>query len=373
MEIVVDGAIFQCWPHGGIARIYSEILPRMCDINDGLRITLFSTGVIKQPLPTHTHISHRSLPEIERYLRPGRLWRPVAPHVKKFVFGLQVRRARGRIWHSTYYTMPVWQNEPLVVTVADMIYERFPELFNRPVDDQFREHKRHCILTADAVICISETTGKDLREFYGVDSEKVWVVPLGCSDVFTQTENIKTDPVWVAQKPFFLYVGDRARYKNFRLLTKAYSLWKRRGEVDLVVVGRQWSPEEKDQLMAVGIADQVHLVGRVDDGVLATLYGAAKALVYPSLYEGFGLPVLEAMACGCPVIASRIASTVEVGADCPIYFDPGQVEDLIVALDRALTEGRGSARCGMGLTRVKEFSWEKSARETLKVYEAIKR
>jgi alpha-1,3-rhamnosyl/mannosyltransferase len=101
------------------------------------------------------------------------------------------------------------------------------------------------------------------------------------------------------------------------------------------------------------------------------LYNQAAAFVHPSLYEGFGIPLLEAMACGCPVVASRIPTTREVAGDCPIYFDPMQPDELITALDVALAEGRNSERVRRGLEWVKQYSWDRTARETLQVYRAL--
>jgi glycosyltransferase involved in cell wall biosynthesis len=343
----------------------------MCNIDESLLITLFTTGQIKQALSAHSHISHRSMPQVEKYLRPGRLWKPIVSRTQGLLRKLWIGYGKGKIWHSTYFTQPERWGGAQVVTVVDMIYERFPNLFALSVDEQFREQKRRCVLAADAVICISENTKKDVQQFYGIDTSRVRVIPLACSEVFMQIQNPEPNPIPIPRKPFLLYVGYRTHYKNFDALIKAYSQWQNRSEVDLVVVGRQWSVDERKKLVASGIDGQVHLFGNVDDQVLTRLYRTAVAFVYPSFYEGFGIPLLEAMACGCPVVASRIPSTIEVAGDCPIYFDPAQVDDLIVALDFALIEGRNSVRCRNGLKRVKEFSWEKTASETLKVYRAI--
>ena len=101
------------------------------------------------------------------------------------------------------------------------------------------------------------------------------------------------------------------------------------------------------------------------------LYNRALAFIYPSLYEGFGIPLLEAMACGCPIVASRIPSTIEVAGDCPVYFNPNDVEELISALDIIIPEGRNSKRTRSGLERVKKYSWQKTAEQTLEVYHSL--
>jgi glycosyltransferase involved in cell wall biosynthesis len=154
-------------------------------------------------------------------------------------------------------------------------------------------------------------------------------------------------------------------------LLQAYSSWPRRKEVDLVVVGGKWSKKEVQHLAKLGITDRVHLLRDVDDQKLCLLYNQATAFVYPSIYEGFGIPLLEAMACGCPIIASRIPSTLEVAGECPIYFEPTEAEDLLAAFDIALSEGRASERVRSGLEQVKCYSWDKTARWTLEVYRAL--
>jgi len=118
----------------------------------------------------------------------------------------------------------------------------------------------------------------------------------------------------------------------------------------------------------LGIQNRVHLLTDVDDEELCRLYDQADAFVYPSLYEGFGIPLLEAMACGCPVVASRIPSTIEVAGMCPVYFESAEVESLLAAFDMALSEGRDSERVRSGFERVKSYSWDKTAKQTLEVY-----
>ena len=373
MEVVVDGIIYQSESHGGISRIYSEILPRMCDLDDSLRITLLtdSDRKLRQSLPEHPRIIHRAILPVKRYLRPGRVWKPIVPWVRRFVRRLYIGRGRGQLWHSTYYTLPERWDGLQVVTVVDMIHERFADLFNRPGHDRFKEKKRRCIQEADAVICISETTRQDVQRFYELDSDSIYAIPLACSEVFRRLEQRDDGLETPTRQPFLLYVGDRAHYKNFSGLVQTYSVWLHRREVALVVIGEPWSADEQRRLVELGIQNCVHLLTDVDDEELCQLYNRAAAFVCPSLYEGFGIPLLEAMACGCPVVASRIPSTIEVAGECPIYFELAEVESLLTALDLALSEGRDSERVRAGVEHVKCYSWDKTARWTLEVYHAL--
>jgi len=372
LEIVVDGIIYQSQAQGGISRLFNEILPRMCDIDDSLNVILFTQGKLRQALPKHQRIIYCSVPCLECWLRPKRVWKPVVPTVRQLMRQICIGRGVGKIWHSTYYTMPERWDGYSIVTVHDMIFERFPDFYDRLSANRFREKKRCCIQEADAVICVSETTRQDVHHFYGLDSDSIYVVPHAYSDVFRQLGQGKGRLGMPTTQPFLLYVGARNRYKNFDAMIQAYSVWSRRKDVALVLVGgRPWSADEEQRLAELGIQDRTHILADVDDETLCQLYNQALGFVYPSLYEGFGIPLLEAMACGCSVIASRIPSTIEVAGECPIYFDATEVDDLVNAFDIALSEGRNSGRVQAGLERVRFYSWDRTAAQTLKVYRTV--
>jgi len=371
MEVIVDGIIYQYQSYGGISRLYSEILPRMCTMDDSIHISLLTSVGLNTPLPVHSHIHQCYLPPVERFLRPTQLWWPFITHIRVSIARLKMKIAKGSIWHSTYYTMlPKWDG-PVVVTVVDMIYERFGHLFNGLMNDLFRTQKRRCVVTADIVVCISETTKRDVQEFYSIDADKIEVVPLAFSKSFRLLNKIERSFFQAIKRPFFLYVGDRPHYKNFQGLLHAYSAWMGEKEVDLIVVGKPWSREEKRSLSDLHITDRVHLWKHVDDQTLCFLYNQALAFIYPSFYEGFGIPLLEAMACGCPVVASRIPSTIEIAGECPIYFEPKDTGDFLTALDTAFSEGRSSERVRLGLNLVNRYSWDNTARQTLEIYRGL--
>lgn len=371
-EVIVDGIIYQLQPKGGISRLFNEILPRMCGADDSLRITLLTQGQLRQPLPEHPRIMHCPIPNGERYLRPRCVWRSVIPTANRLVRKFWIGRGTGKIWHSTYYTMPEKWDGFLIVTVHDMIFERFADFYKGPNFDRFREDKRRCIQGADAVICVSETTRHEIQRFYGFDSDSIYVVPHAYGNAFRLLQQCGGGPGMSTKQPFLLYVGTRTHYKNFDMLLQAYSMWPQRKDIALVLVGSPWSDDEDNHLLKLGIRDRVQVLTNIDDQTLCQLYNQAVGFVYPSLYEGFGIPLLEAIACGCPVIASRIPSTIEVAGECPIYFDPAEVDDLLRAFDIALSEGRASKRVQIGLERVKSYSWNKAAVQTLEIYRAVR-
>lgn len=356
-----------------MSRIYSEILPRMCNQDDSLRIALLlkDRRAPLQPLPAHSAITHVAVPHVDPYLRPGRLWGSNAAKVRRLVDRLWIGDGAGKIWHSTYFTQPESWRGAQVVTVVDMIYERYPSLFNEPYDQQFREQKRRAVSGAAAVICISETTRRDVQDYYGVGEDKTFVVPLAHSDAFHPPEN--GDEVSSPHKPFLLYVGKRTHYKNFALLLEAYGSWRGRTDVDLLVVSDSaWTPDEQRYLAKFDLDTRVQLLIDINDEQLRRLYCQAVAFVYPSLYEGFGIPLLEAMACGCTVVASDIPTSREVAGDCPLYFDPTSAEDLRGVLDQALQQVGNQERRAAAIDRTANFSWNNTARQTLEIYHSCK-
>ncbi len=373
MHIVVDGIIYEQQRHGGISRIFREVLPRLCDIDDTLTVTLLTSmleNIRRDGLPAHARIHHQALLPPARLFRSRRLWW-LTPRVRTLAQKHYLKHDRRGIWHSTYYTLLEPWDGPVVVTVADMIYERFASLFTGPMNDQIRRRKQQSLNRADRVICISDVTQTEVMQFYAIDPAKITVIPLAYNrEVF----HMHPDPDAVhpfGGHPFLLYVGGRTHYKNFAGLVRAYAVWQKQQDIALVVVGSPWLKEEKQLLADLKIDDSVHLLTAVDDHHLATLYNQAAAFVYPSLYEGFGIPLLEAMACGCPVVASRIPSTVAVADEQPVYFDPEDPGDCLAALETALSEGRCSERTKAGLDQVKNYTWDNTALQTLAVYRTL--
>jgi len=372
LNIVMDAIIYQMQAYGGISRLYNEILPRMCDMDNSLHVTLLTDGKCLQPLPKHRNI-HRKfiIPPVHFLLRPGRLWNRILPQARSLMWKAWQGNGQGQIWHSTYYTYHTSWKGKQVITVHDMIHEHFPNLLCRNIDIQFRKEKRHAIQNADAIICVSQTTCRDIQHFYNVNPEHVYVIYHGYNPIFVKKPLDMLHQAMPLQKPFLLYVGERGYYKNFDHLIQVYQRWAGRKDINLIVIGKAWSVDEKCRLAKLKIQDEVHLLNNVDDEGLCYLYNQAIAFVYPSLYEGFGIPLLEAIACGCPVIASRIPSSVEIADDCPIYFELNQDDSLLVAFDTALNEGRNSHRVRMGLEHVKRYSWHKTARQTRNVYDML--
>lgn len=274
------------------------------------------------------------------------------------------------IVHETYYSRKSCapRNTCKVLTVYDMIHEKYPQWGSRW--DQSAILKRVAVNRADHVICISKSTRNDLLEMYNVDPKKISVVHLGAE---TPTGVVGRDKSSGA-RPYLLYVGARPGHKNFLgfLLAFAYSR-KLRADFDVVAFGGGgFTPAELQEVAKLGLhSSQVRQVSGGDD-LLGQLYVSANAFVYPSLYEGFGLPPLEAMGHRCPVVSSNTSSMPEVIGDAGEYFDPASRHDMAEAIERvAYSPSRTEELVRKGLERQGKFTWERCAGQTLDIYHQL--
>lgn len=285
--------------------------------------------------------------------------------------GLVEMLGRDDVIHPTWYP-PQLQRLPrrarLVTTVHDMIPEMFPDLSVRSVESSRR--KRAWVDAADHVLVNSHHTASDLIELFQVDPSKVTVTYLGV----TTTAPVRPPGALALERSrFVLYVGDRVTpYKNFACVLDAMAHPDVDPELRLVCMGpASRSAAEEAALVERGIAERVEFVSG-SDGHLAWLYSAAVALVYPSIYEGFGLPPLEAMANGCPVIASDAASIPEVVGDAAVLFDPNDANALAEAVSSLAGDAaRRSTLIARGRARAATFSWASTVEQTLQVYEDL--
>lgn len=338
--------------------MFNNILPLMCELDPELRIKLFFTKAPNITYPKHKQISCFFPERIHKYLRPWRLWRKNIKSVTTRLRDLWFGNTKNSIWFSTYFSRPPqnWKGSE-VVMVHDLIYELFPELM--PDSERIISQKKDCINSADMVFCNSNTTMVDLQRFYPRQDSDVVAIHLAKDKTFIQRS--ESEIARPNQSKFLLYVGARNFYKGFDHLLDAYSVWAGRERVNLIVVGRAWTGEELQVIAARGLESNVQLMENVDDSILCDLYNQAEAFIYPSIYEGFGIPLLEAMACGCPIVASRIPSTVEVAGHIPIYFEPGDVSSLVKALDQMLMGDGIPEKVNEGLVLANKYSWEKTA------------
>lgn len=276
------------------------------------------------------------------------------------------------IYHATYFgdaELKLWQRAGFktVITVHDLISEKFSE---KKISIRPRINvKQKAIRLADHIICISQTTKIDLMEYYNVSENRISVVYHGSnlreleSEIKYQSEEGK----------FLLYVGKRGSYKNFNFFLKAFakSTLLKKGFKIIAFGGGNFSQSELELIRELGIQNNVlQLSG--NDGELVQLYSTAFAFVYPSLYEGFGLPPIEAMKYGCPVLASNRGSIPEICNDAAIYFDPTSIDSMLSVMDKSLNELELlDQKRSLGYINAKKYTWQKTTQETADVYSKL--
>lgn len=273
------------------------------------------------------------------------------------------------IIHETYFAKQsnIHPKKARVVGVYDMIQELFPALF--PKNNPTLEAKRKALDRADHIISISQHTKDDLCRLFDIPSEKISVVHLAADRKLELGSNVEID-----EKPYVLYVGFRSEHKNFPNFLKAFSKSEKlKREFNIISFGGEgFNRQEQDLIQSLGLNTTQVIPRKGSDMDLARLYSQAIALVYPSLYEGFGIPPLEAMGYGCPVLCSNSSSLPEVVGGAAMTFDPLNLEEMMhqmekVAWDRECRE----QLIAKGYQRTGEFSWKKTAQQTLDVYRSL--
>lgn len=272
------------------------------------------------------------------------------------------------LFHPTYYDPYFLKHlkKPYVITVHDMIYELYPQYFD--AKDKFVAHKKEVIRKADHIIAISGSTKKDLQRIYSVDDEKITVIHHGFYPETTQQQ-----PQGFTSTNYLLFVGDRVHYKNFQLFAEAIApLLTNDQSLQLVCTGGgAFTTDENIFFIKQGIADKVLQVNASNEE-LNFLYQHAKLFVFPSLYEGFGFPLLEAFSNNCPVAASNTSSFTEVGGEAVAYFDPTDKSSIHSVVSSLLSNAaaiqelqvKGSKRLGL-------FRMDDCAAATASVYRKI--
>jgi glycosyltransferase involved in cell wall biosynthesis len=365
--VVFDHQTFVEQEFGGISRYFCELASRVHGL-EGFRAKVVA------PLHLNAYLPDCAAPQAAVRLNGAfRGRRQLCQAVNAALAPALTRLSRPSLIHRTYYGPQSRVGDlPVVVSVFDMIHELFPESY--AADDAVIRGKRACVEAADHLICISGSTANDLMRLFDVSRSKISVTHLSCSDVFARpAAHGESSP---HARPYVLYVGQRDGYKNFGTALRAYAAsGALREAFDLVVFGGpKLSPEEHASFSGLSLRPgSVVRIGGSDHD-LARAYRHARAFVYPSKYEGFGIPPLEAMSAGCVVAASNASSIPEVVGNAAVTFDPSDIDDTRRALERACLDdtARQQLRTA-GAQRVGQFSWDRCARETVAAYRQLVR
>lgn len=366
MKIAIDHQIFSQQAYGGISRYYVRLA-------EGLTALGHEVSIVA---PIHCN---RYLQKMQEAYVDSDLYMQYPPKVGHFISLANRVLSQNKLHniapdliHETYYTSnPVG---PLkvgrVTTVHDMIHEKYPCEFTRA--NRTHRNKRLTIDRADHLICVSYNTKNDVCELLNIAEEKVSVVHHGFDRLIIRPDfiGLSSDN----QRPFLLYVGHRGGYKNFAATLRAVaskSVLKENFDIVAFGGGRLRANE---MALVAQLGFGVNSVRQIEGGddVLGRLYSTARAFVYPSIYEGFGLPPLEAMAHDCPVITSNSSSMPEVVGDAGVFFNPSDIESQADAITRVVFDDQlRSNLITAGRQRLQLFSWERSARETQAVYQKV--
>ncbi|MEW6223969.1 MAG: glycosyltransferase family 1 protein [Chloroflexota bacterium] len=284
---------------------------------------------------------------------------------------LLARQLRPDVVHAIYF-LPVLTGRPTVLTIHDISYERHPEFFSWKELLRNRAMIRGSARRATRIITVSEASRNDLIELYGVEPSRVSVVYNGVGPQFRPGPAGPVRPAFDGSRPLrVLAVGTLQERKNLVRLLDAVRLIAPEIAVTLRIVGPDGYQAAAIRARLAGAAD-TEILGWVDDEHLADEYRRADVLVYPSIYEGFGLPVVEAMACGTPVITSTGGSLPEVAGDAALIVDPLDVEAIAHAIRRVATEPVLAAElAARGLVRASDFSWDRAATEHARIYAEV--
>jgi glycosyltransferase involved in cell wall biosynthesis len=360
MHIFYDYQIFSLQKMGGISRYFVELASRLPVYSPVIETTVLAPVHINEYLDcSSVHKIGRKIPSF-----PG--MHRILPAINRIASRAILKGQCPDILHETYYSgTSLSVTIPRILSVYDMIHERFPSQFKGP-DLYIPELKAKAIARADHLIAISNNTRDDLIEYLSVSPEKITVIPLA-SSIEKPEENKDVEN---CQRPYLLYVGLRGGVKNFQRLLAAFShSMMLRSEFDLICVGGGgFTSEELSSFDGLCVSERIkHL--SADDTLLASLYSHAALFVYPSLYEGFGLPLLEAMRCGCPIACSNTSSMPEIAGDAAMFFDPSDEEEIRVVMESTVQSPETVTLLRMrGYEREKMFSWDNCVSQTAELY-----
>ncbi|AFY32517.1 glycosyltransferase family 1 protein [Calothrix sp. PCC 7507] len=367
IKLSYDYQIFSWSKYGGISRYIYEIATRTSKVNN-FKVDIVAGFYVNNYLKNCSSDLVKGW-EIPSIPKSSRIISTINAELSK----KWLKYINPDIIHETFYTRKCIAPKQCktVITVYDMIHEKFAHLMPEK-DRKFTLTKAEAIKRADHIICISQTTKQDLIDILDIDPKIVSTIYLGYS--LQDHENVEKKPK--ITRPYILYVGERRlEYKNFKRLLQAYASCRViKDNFNIVCCGvKSFSEDEIALIQSLGIDNYRVIYVAGDDKILANLYTNASAFVYPSLYEGFGIPPLEAMSFNCPVVCSNTSSIPEVVADAGEYFNPYEFESIADALKRVLlSQERTKDLVTKGKERVKFFSWDTCAEQTQLVYSWLK-
>ena len=365
MKVLYDHQAFTGMTYGGVTRYFYELMQAYADQNDiDFELSL--------QFSNNEYLDKASFSPHRRYgLSHWRNVSRLASAINRIYSNQRVRKGDFSVFHPTYYHNYFLQNlgsKPLVVTFHDATSERYGKQYPE-VGEHLTTAKKIQLARADKIIAVSEFSKKEILHFFPVDEAKIEVIHLGTA--FSRQRSYV--PAGPGAYPYLLFVGKRGLYKNFNAFFRGLQpVLRQHPDLHLICAGGgAFSTSEKEKFQASGFGQRIHYRS-ITDSTLYELYHQATAFVFPSLNEGFGIPVLEAFSAGCPVIASNRSSLPEVGTGAAVYFDPEQEDSIAVTIERVLTNSNLQQEMrAKGTKRLADFSWEKTAAKTQNLYRQL--
>lgn len=371
-HIGIDARLFGTAQAAGIGTYTEELIGNLLQQDSANRYTVFVTPQVADTFPFYAaNLNKQSVPY------------PHYSYAEQIHYPKMLKRARLDLIHYTNFNSPIFfRSAKSVVTIHDLTLWFFP---GRKKRSQFLRAGYKYVLrktceNATRIIAVSEGTKQDIMKHLGVPESKIDVVyeavpdRLGQAVTPKQIEMIKAK--YNITRPYFVYVGQWRSHKNLVRLIRAFAILRRSFDLDyqLVLVGKkdELAPEVPSAIKQLGLDEHVITTGYVADGDLPAFYVGARAFVFPSLYEGFGLPPLEAMSAGTPVISSNASVMPEILGDAALYFDPESIEDMAAKMHQFATSFHLQQQLKSKLAaQVKRYSFAKMARDTLAVYKKV--
>jgi glycosyltransferase involved in cell wall biosynthesis len=384
MRVLYDHQIFHYQRIGGISRYFYELFKRFPPHNSVEAVIPFRFTNNEYLLQSKAHYGFIQPTFLGNTSFPGKgwLWSIRDKYFPQYNATLQnklnvlkrLKEGEYDVFHPTYfedYYSGIIGTVPVVITIYDLIYEKYPDHFPEHEVNEVLRNKKSLIQRADQIITISQSAKNDLCKLYTVDENKIRVVYLGNS---LQESDTAIDSIQGMELPkkYILYVGNRDGYKNFSPFVRSIApLFHNDRNLHLMCTGRKFTSVEIALFKELRIESRVH-VRFVSDQMLIQLYKNARAFVFPSLYEGFGIPVIEAMSNGCPAVISNTSSLPEIGGSAALYFDPHISDSMRQAVERCLNDDSvRSEMISKGRKHAASFSWDITAQQTAEIYNSL--
>lgn len=347
MKIVFDSLVFALHKFGGVTTYWNEFIGRFA--KDNADVTLLTVPANKYLNDDFIELAKR-LPGIPEKSLPLQVLRNISPLIaplkSKFIF------------HSNYLRVSRNKHAVNIVTIHDFTHQYFVKGIKQRLNYY---QKRNAITKSDGIVCISQNTLNDLYHFFPeARSKKVKVIHNGCSALYL--DRTIEEPLLKTPVPYILFVGARGNYKNFDFALDVI----KKSKYHLVVAGSKFTPEEEEKISS--LKDRIILLNGISDKKLKSLYQHAHAFLYPSLYEGFGIPLLESMNCGCPVIAFRNSCIPEIMGDSPLLLENNDSTKTLEVLEKLENAQYRESILLMQYKQTPKFSWEKAYKEMKAFY-----